>query len=333
MKLTTRNLAILLAAQLGLALLLTLSAGQFGTTQAGQPLLSFDTADIQRIRIRSPDQDPVMLQKKDEGWRLPDYYEVPASGLKVQEFLTQLKGLEKRLPLATSASARERFKVAEDKFERVIELYDGGDEPVARLYLGDSPGFRRVYARAGDDDTVFELAYGVHQASAKSDDWADRNLLRLPEDELNRVELPGVTLERVDDAWRVADLKEAEQSNDEAIRGALEHLSSLGFVSIQGTEPPTGQPVLELKVTRKSGDAVTYQIYPGTDDADPQLRSSAHPWTFRVAKYLLEDLQKLTRDQLVKRPPESGASEPPSAEPPAAETDQPSPEPAAAPAE
>jgi hypothetical protein len=318
---TTRNLGILLAAQLGLALLLTLSAGEFGTTQAGQPLLSFEPDDIQRVRIRAPGQDPVVLQKRDEGWLLPDYYGVPASSEKVQEFLVELKGLEKRLPLTTSAAAKQRFKVADDKFERVIELYGVGEEPVARLYLGDSPGFRRIYGRAGDDDTVFELAYGAHQASAKSDDWADRNLLRLPEDELTRVEMPGVTLERADDAWRVADLQEGEQNNEEEIRSALQRLSGLGFLSIQGTEPPAGQPVLELKVARKTVQPVNYRFYPGKDGGDPQLRSSAHPWTFTVAKYLLEDLQKLTRDKLVKRPPE------------AAEAGQPPPEPTAAPAQ
>jgi len=305
MKLTIRNLGLLLAAQLGLAALLSLSAGDFGATQAGQPLLAFEAGDIQRIRIRAPAQDPVILQKRDQHWLLPDYYQVPASDLKVQEFLIQLKGLEKHLPLATSVAAQERFKVAEDKFERVIELYNNGEEPVARLYLGDSPGFRRVYARAGDDDTVFELAYGVHQASAKSDDWADRNLLRLAQDELTRVDLPGVTLERVDDAWRVAALNKGEQSNDEEIRSALQRLSGLGFLSIQGSEPPAGQPVLEFQVTRRSGDPISYRIYPGSDDADPQLRSSAHPWTFNVAKYLLEDLQKLTRDKLVKPSPEA----------------------------
>jgi len=315
MKRITRNLAILLAAQLGLALLLALSAGDFGATQAGRPLLSFEADEIQRIRIRALAQEPVMLQRRDQDWLLPDYYEVPASKAKVQEFLAQLAGLEKRLPLATSTAAQQRFKVADDAFERVIELYGDGDEPVAKLYLGDSPGFRRVYARAGDEDTVFELAYGVHQASAKPDDWADRNLLRLPEDELTRVELPDVTLARVEDAWQVADPAEGEQSNDQEIRSALQRLSGLGFLSIQGTEPPTGQPVLELTVERKSDEPVSYQIYAGTDDADPQLRSSAHPWTFSIAKYLLEDLKELTRDKLVKRQPEAAEVERPPPEP------------------
>jgi hypothetical protein len=88
--------------------------------------------------------------------------------------------------------------------------------------------------------------------------------------------------------------------------------------------------VLELKVARKTGDPVSDQIYPGKDGGDPQLRSSAHPWTFSVAKYLLEDLQKLTRDKLVKRPPEAAATEQPPPEPVSAETEQPPPKPAAA---
>jgi hypothetical protein len=250
--------------------------------------------------VGTPEQDPVILEKRAKGWVLPEYFDAPVSDGRVEALLDQLQGLRKRQPLSTSEAATERFKVAADSFERLIELYGEGEGTMASLYLGESPGFRRVYARAANDDTVYEVSYGVHQVSPKPVDWADRGLLRLSHEELSRIELSGVTLERVEGTWRVADLGEGEQSNEEEIRAALAHLGAIGFLSIEDVEPPAGQPVLELKVARKDGESWSYRFYRGEGDAEPLLRSSARPWTFRVAEFLLEELQQLNREKLVK---------------------------------
>jgi hypothetical protein len=43
-----------------------------------------------------------------------------------------------------------------DAFERKVVLA-AGDKPLATLWLGESPNFRRVYGRADGDDAIYDL--------------------------------------------------------------------------------------------------------------------------------------------------------------------------------
>lgn len=296
-------LGVLLAIQLGLAAFIHFNAGGDFAARDGEALVQADQARVDRIVIEAQRQPALVLEKKDGTWRLPGHYDFPASSDRVQQLLDKLAGLKPRLPVATSGSAAERFKVADADFERKLVLA-GGKETFATLYLGDSPGFRRIYARTDGSDAVYEVEFGVHEASVKPDDWADRGFLRVKEEEVTRAELPGITLERKDGQWLAEGLSEGEETVQAEAAAAVGKLAGLTFLSVLGSEarPEYKQdaPVASGALTLKSGEKVNYVFSKPEQGSDYVLKTSAHDYYFKVAGYIVDELKDLKREKLVR---------------------------------
>ncbi len=188
-------LAALLLAQLALAAFLFIRGSGFGAVQPDEPLVTFDPATLDRVTIQDGTGAQVELVKRDGQWRLPGHFDFPASASKVEALLRDLQGLRTRLPVSTSPEAFARFKVAADQFERRIDLRQG-DRDVAVLYLGDSPGFKRLFARPGQGAAVLEVNYSAHQAGAKASDWTDQGLFALTSDQITGLSLNGMVLRK-----------------------------------------------------------------------------------------------------------------------------------------
>lgn len=186
-------LAALLLAQLALAAFLFMRGSNFGAVQPDAPLIAFDPAVVDRVTIQDGTGAQVELVNREGQWRLPGHFDFPASNAKVEALLKDLQGLRTRLPASTSPEAFTRFKVAADQFERRIDLRQG-DQELAVLYLGDSPGFKRLFARGGQGEAVFEVAYAAHQAGVKANDWTDKGLFALTSDQIAGLTLNGMVL-------------------------------------------------------------------------------------------------------------------------------------------
>ena len=136
--------------QLVLALILWAGGPDYTAFKAKEPLLSFDPAKVDRIEIAENGANSAALVKEDGKWVIPSSAGFPADGAKVSGLLAKLAGLKKGWPVASSADAAKRFKVATDAYERQIVLKSGG-ATVGELLLGTSPNFKAVNARAGND--------------------------------------------------------------------------------------------------------------------------------------------------------------------------------------
>ena len=186
-------LAALLLAQLALATFLFMRGSDFGAVRPDAPLITFDPAAVDRVTIQDGSGAQVELVKRDGQWRLTGHFDFPASASKVEALLKDLQGLRTRLPVSTSPEAFARFKVAADQFERRVDLRQD-DQELAALYLGDSPGFKRLFARDGQGEAVFEVAYAAHQAGAQANDWTDKGLFALTSDQIAGLNLNGMVL-------------------------------------------------------------------------------------------------------------------------------------------
>ncbi len=69
------------------------------------------------------------------------------------------------------------------------------DKVVGDLYLGTSPGFKKVHARRADSDDIYAITFANYEATARTDDWLDKALLK-PTGDVTAVTRP--------DHWRVA---------------------------------------------------------------------------------------------------------------------------------
>jgi len=297
-------LGALLVVQLAAAAL-ALGIGGSGMEPAGSqgPLLTFQGDQVKAIRIQTPEGEPVLLAKTDNGWAIPALGDLPAAEHKVTGLLSKLEGLQKGLPVATSEEALKRFKVADQSFERKLTLEQGDSKP-AILYLGDSPGFRRLFVRAADDTAVYEAELGLFDVPDKADDWSDRTLLHLDAEKIQRLTLADLTLERSGENWRLTDLAEGEEQDQQAIEDAVRRIANIDFLGVleDKEEPALSKDTspLEIEATLAGGETVSYTLTKLAEGNDYLLKASNRPQRFTIADYTAKRLTAMDRSDLLK---------------------------------
>ena len=192
-------LIALLVAQLVAALFLAGNRMQSSSTD--DPLLDLSSEQVRRIEISSNDEQ-VVLARATDGWVLPALARFPADADKVDQLLSRLTALQRPLPVGSSREAQRRLKVADDNAERRIRLYSDAGE-LARLLIGDSPGFRRLYARLADEEVIYDLPLANFQVASDSDEWVKQDQLRLETEAIIRVSSDDWTLSRANGRWRL----------------------------------------------------------------------------------------------------------------------------------
>ena len=302
------GLAALLAAQIGLTLWLQVRGTQSAAGRQDAVLLTFIPAEVDRVKIERAGAEPATLERAEGGWRITSLDGFPAATGRVDALLDRLGGLKRGLPVATSADAQARFKVADADPGRVT--LGKGDRDLAVLHLGEGAGLRRQYARPAGDKGVYEVELTPADLPAKADDWANRALLRRDERDVQRLEVPGITLERSEDGWRLADQAPGEVLDQTAAEELVRRLRDLSFAAVLGREakPEYGQdtPVLEVRLGLASGDTPVYRLsrqaqapgaWQGTGGL--VLKVSDQPWYLGVADWAVEPLLKATRAGLL----------------------------------
>jgi len=315
MEKTIRLLGILLAAQLVLAAALFYADHSGGGTDADEarPLLEFDAASVDRISIDGPDEEQVTLTRIEGTWEVPaPGGEFPADVSRVEGLLADLARLDRGPAVATTASARERFEVAEEKFQRRIVLASG-DEELGRLYVGTSPVMRKVHARAGQDDEIHLVDFAAYEAPTRAQDWQDKDVLELEADRIVAIEVGGLKLTRLTppppateaaeggtspDAspastsltgWRATGLGEGETLEQNGVDRLASLLSGLRIGEVLGREEQPGfglaEPALVLRVELADGASREYRFGKERDKEAYVLKASSRPEYFGLAYF------------------------------------------------
>jgi hypothetical protein len=321
MQKTIGMLAVLLAAQLVLAVGMSYTGPSLAMHRPDTPLIDLGDRTVDRITIAAPDDQRVVLAQEGDGWVLPGTGDFPADKSRVDRLLGELKGLKRGLAVATTKGAQKRFKVSNDDFERRVQLARG-DEMLATLYFGTSPGMRRVNARTSEDDAVYTTEFGVYDAPVKPEDWEDKGVLKIPPGEIDSIGLTGLTLERRPAApagtaagdkdlqkpetriWSSEGLADGEAVNQANADALAQQLAGLTTGAVLGTEanPDYGldQPALAIQVQRQGGQTIEYRLGKRDKADDYVLKASSRPEYFRLPGYTADALVKAAaRDQLV----------------------------------
>ena len=302
MKKWTFILSGLLAAQLVLAVVLNLTGEEYGIFQAEEKLLSFNRQTVDRLWIEDG-TDSVVLKKQEGKWLLPESGDFPANQRNVNRLLDKLAALQQGWPVAKTRGAARRFAVDNKQFERKLTLLSD-DDAQATLYVGSSPGFRKVYVRPGDGDDIFAVDFNTWDAGAKADGWIDKDILKLDQSMVERIEMPGLILQRQDGELQLVDLDQKEQTNGEASRGLLGKLAGLRIQSLLGTEAEPeyrqDEPALEVRMIREGGEVLGYRFSKPEDAAYYVLKRSDLDYYFKVAEYIVDPVKETTRENLVQ---------------------------------
>jgi hypothetical protein len=285
----------LLALQL-LAVGVLLFADVAGDGSRESTFLEGDPTSVSGLDVFDADGRSVRLVRGVDGWTVsspadteaPSLGPLPADSAKVAEVLEKLLGQRVQWPVGTTAETRERFEVTETAFQRKLVLESASGEE-REVYLGTSPGYRRVHARRADADEVYSIDFANYQVPAELEDWVDKTLLaaRGP---ISQVTREGAwTLTRGAEGWLV-DGRAANTETAEDLVGRLEDLRIIGLVPAdEGAAAQKDAAAVVLKVT---DEEATYQLRlarQGESD-EYHLLSDRLEGRFTVAAYVAEQL-------------------------------------------
>ena len=298
-----------------------LLAARSGGIEEPEPFLEFDADSVDTLSVSNSDGS-VSLTKVDGAWQLPNG--VPAAEFKVDSVLEKLAGTSGGWPVANTESTRERFEVTEDNHQRHI-LAKAGEETVADIYLGTSPGYRKTHARRTKEDEIYAIGFSNYEAGVKAADWLDRSLLR-PKGELAAVRrLPGDSTlaagptgedssgdeappvapiaafelsKDEDGGWISADGTELDQGKTQTFAGRFTGLSATGVSETTLPESAT----MSFVLTDEEGDQ-TLSVYALEGGEKYVAVSDRVAGAYELSKYIAEQMNKPLAD-LVPDPPE-----------------------------
>ena len=304
-------LTTLVVLQLALTVALAFSGQDYGAFRSDQKLMALDAEAVDRIVIQGEEGQSVEILKDGDKWFLPDLDRFPVAPQPAEALVTKVADITKGWPVATSSSAADRFKVGAEKFERKLTFLEGNRE-IGTLFLGTSPSFRKVNVRVSGKDDIYNISFNSYEASAKPEDWVDKEFLNLENEDIVRATLPAFTLERQDEKFTVAGLQPDEETNEEEVETLIEKLAAPPYRSVLGTDNKSeyGQdsPVLEIVVELKGGEQIAYVYSKPESGDDFVLKSSAHPYFFKVSKYAFERLREFDQKKVVRRATPNGAN-------------------------
>lgn len=276
----------LLVIQVLLIILVYSDHGEAGATSTG-PYVKINENKLASVKITNGSGDTVTLKHGKNGWITPERLDFPVNMQRLKGLVGGLDGARPDLPVAVSKDARERFHVAKDKFERHL-VFKTDKGVVANLYLGNTAGAGRIYARLAGQDAIEDLHFPIWRASAKVGDWLDKDYLEPTVSDLKQVTLPKVTLNRSDDQWIPARVPKDRLPDEGRIQSLLDHLRTLQWRELDGrTDKVTlpGKPTFSMTVTPKNGKALTYRFYetPGKVEGKGKHKKKSKP-SWRVTR-------------------------------------------------
>jgi hypothetical protein len=290
-------LAAVLVLQLAVALLMG-GGRSMAPAAVDVPLLNLEMDAVSAIEISTADGDSVRLERSGDGWVLPVLDGFPASGSRVDSMLEDLAGLKRPLPVATSAEAQRRFRVAEDAFERRLVLRGEGGETT--LMVGDSPGFRRLFARIAGEDAVYDLRLALFDLGATADDWIDRGRLQFDRGEISRISADDWTLVRGEEGWS---LEGTDAPVDSAVADELASaVATVSYTSVLGPDSDTDDdlddPARVITIEHAGGER-RYRLASIADSEDYVLKRDDEPYVYRLSAFDAETLVDTDRARLL----------------------------------
>ena len=286
MKRAIPSLLLVLLLQLTLVAIVYWPATDTRPAATNSPLPALNVDRVDRLTITDGEGAQARLEKIAGRWQLPELHMLPADPEKVTKLFDTLLNQANNWPVANSVAARQRFEVADYLFRRKVELF-AEDESLGAVYLGSSPGFRKVHTRVAGQSDIRSLTFNVHDAPARSGAWIDPKLLQVRTP--MRIDADAYSVHREGGQWQSGTGGEPDQRELLALLTALRTLRVQGVaVSARVATLADTEAELVLDIDSLSG---RLQLSLFQKDGRYFIRSSEFAATFRLSAY---DFDRLT---------------------------------------
>ncbi|PLW69215.1 DUF4340 domain-containing protein [Pseudohalioglobus lutimaris] len=279
-------LFILLLLQLGIVAMLYQEEITESDHLASNNLLDPGAYIVDKLSLTDESGATLELNRAGERWLLPGLENLPADTTRVEALLQQLTAADPGWSVAHSLAARQRFLVAHYHYRRKLTL-SALDRELGTVYLGTSPGFRKVHARNDAADNIYAVALNLFDLPVDPGKWLDPSLLQIRAP--MAINADGYTLQRTSGSWQLGSGATPDPRELQALLDALRH------IQIQGVAPRATQTALMgteaqliLQVQALAG-TVELQLFKHGDQHF--IGSSEYPYLFLISAY---DFDKLT---------------------------------------
>ncbi len=277
-----------------------------------QTLLAFEPSEITRLDITErldSGSNLASLRKLEQGWDLEGY---TVDEQKLTELLTQLSSLDSPWPVATTTQSQERFEVTDEGYQKRVDLFNGETE-VGTLFVGTSPGFKRVHARRKGDDDIYSIALTSLDLPTQVNDWLDKRLLAASQ-EVSGIARAGhweAALQQAGDDqaaplnWSLRPLGSASAevpvADSEALASLVARFKSLQVTGVApenqdaaSTSEPKPVDSFELQVD--GGQVLRYDLYHDEQADQYSMSLGGVAGRYEIPAYVAEQMQLSVTD-------------------------------------
>ncbi|HRE47283.1 MAG TPA: DUF4340 domain-containing protein [Aggregatilineales bacterium] len=244
MKLTRTNTLLIGLAIFQLVAVIALFASGAGAgappTNTAAILPNLIPDDVTGITVKDGAGAAVTMLKDSEGaWSLPNAGNYPVEAFRVESLLNAMKGLDTSRLIAQNKANHARLKVADEDYERLIEITTRQGE-TQRLYLGTSSGANSTHVRRGGRDNVY-LVGGLNtwEISTRAAQWVNAVYLAIPQPEVATITVTNgngtFTFDKAGEAWTFAGLNAGEVFNTAQIEAILSRVATIRLDDPLGT--------------------------------------------------------------------------------------------------
>ena len=288
-----RRLTILFVVQL-LLILGVFAYQQNARVQVdAKPLLPINANELDRVVIQDANSK-VVIQKTDTEWQLPDLQNLPVERQKLDEILQKLEGTTLTWPVTTMATSHERFEVANSKYQRRIELFQG-DTKKADFWLGSAPGFKKIHLRREGENQVYAVELSAFEFATTANDWLQKSLLAL--EDINSIKTADYELQKTGDTWSfVVTVPKSDTEKVNEVK-TTELAKAIGNLQVQ--EVATQVPQGETKKVLVKSAAGEFEYDFVKTESDYFVKRNDRDIYFKLSQYEFERIAKPTKADLV----------------------------------
>jgi hypothetical protein len=283
----------------------------------GESLLAgLEAEQITQLTISDGTGSQIKLANELGSWVLPEADDYPCTANKVPEFLEKMVALKTNRLVTQTPASHKRLKVADDAFERRIEL-ELADGTTHRLYLGSSPSYGASHVRADGQDEVYLASLLASDAGAFASNWIDTLYFSVTQDQIVALTLEnnnGRFEFEKDDAgtWTMKGLAADETLNENNVTGLASRVASLRMLrplgkterDDYGLKEPNAVVTVETRDGEGNTKAYTIRVGAKSDEDNSYVMiSSESLYYVRVSEYTVKDFVERTRDDFLELPP------------------------------
>ena len=286
MNLTVNTLLFVLLIQCGITAAVMWPANSAENSSTNHILAPSSMGSIDEIHIGDEFDNEAVLVKSGEQWLLPNLENLPADSTKVNSLIENVINNTVVWPIAHSPAARQRFQVADYYYQRRLTFFSQGKN-LDTIYLGTSPGFRKVHARNDNQDAIFSITLNTFDTPAVSGAWLEPRLLQIRTPV--RIDSDFYNLRFENGHWLSGIGGTPDESELESLITALKSIQIDGVANEDlQRELSSAEADLILHIQSLAGD-VTLELI--TLDNEHFINSSEYPFFFKLSAF---DFDRLT---------------------------------------